>query len=154
MIKHIIKKAGLTGLSYPVGENIARNIPIIKLMVKRFKLVKEFKNRPVNIMCQGSSGAIIATFFALAIKNSTIVHVKKPGEVSHSSLTINMSDNPVNLIVDDFISTGETVKRIYSAVTSRVGYKIPIDCLCVCGDPIRARAINFDVNYLITGYQD
>jgi len=68
--KHILIEGGEGGeqINYPVGYHIIENLPIIKQMVKTFKLVPVNKDKQVNLICMGSSGAIIATIFANELK--------------------------------------------------------------------------------------
>ncbi len=155
MINHIIKNKKLSPGGYPVGEYIHDWIEKAKIMVAEFKKIESFRDRPVNIICQGSSGAIIATIFADAIPGSIISNVKKPGETSHSGSFFEYSPTAVNVIVDDFISTGKTMQRIYEFIQSgRGSFEAKIDCVCVCGGINRAYNLPFDTDYIITGYYD
>lgn len=103
---------------YPVGENMKYNMPIILRMAKL--VIDEYKDDPetlgLNIWCRGSSGAIIATVitneFMRTGKGVKICHIKKQGEASHTNYPAHNSYYK-NIMVDDFIASGETVTAIY-----------------------------------------
>ncbi len=66
----------------------------------------------------GSSGAALA--FPLMVKHKVpVIYVRKPRESSHGGKIEYTSDVVINryLIVDDFIDSGSTVKRVYSTIT-------------------------------------
>ena len=122
----------ISTMAYPVGTHISKCVPVVLEMIKSFLTIEEFKDKGVNIICQGSSGAIIATIFSLNIPNpNKIIHIKKTGEDSHSS-SINQQPDYVNVIVDDLISTGTTMNRIYENF-SKVPNGSNIDCVCISG---------------------
>jgi hypothetical protein len=124
---------GLEDLAYPVGEGIHYNKPIIKQMIEAFSKLEELKNVELNLICRGSSGAIIATMFSLFLPNITkIVHIKKDGEDSHDSC-VWLKPSAKNIIVDDFISQGNTLNAIYDKLIKVYDDTIIIDCVCVTG---------------------
>ena len=122
-----IVKTGLECIHYPVGLSIQLNIPIIKLMAEAVK--KQYPTDKLNLICMGSSGAIIATIIAQEITDSKIYHIKKDGEKAHNSY-IRLEHDAINVIVDDFIVTGHTVNLIYKKLTT-LDNSIKIDCICV-----------------------
>lgn len=140
----IVENGGST-IDYPVGENMSSNKHKIYEMINSFMQIDEFKDKYVNIICQGSSGAIIATMFSISIRNlNKIIHIKKNGENSHSSAPfLEKGSNCINIIVDDFICSGETIKTIYDH------FNVPIDCLCVSG---HFRHLTFFPKYYICNY--
>ena len=154
MTPHIILRKELEySMSYPIGQNIQTNKPYIATMIDGFKSIEEFKDKYVNIICRGSSGAIIAGFFSLSIENEhRIVHIKKQGESSHNDdVCLRTGNDVINLIVDDFMCTGKTINAIYERLKSIRGYEdIKIDCLCISGQ-YGEKSIYFDPNYLICG---
>jgi adenine/guanine phosphoribosyltransferase-like PRPP-binding protein len=125
----------LTEMGYPVGRYIISCKPIIQEMIKTFLGIKAFKNKDINLICQGSSGAIIATIFSLGIPNTNrIIHIKKEGESSHNAdCYLGSGEAFINVIVDDFICSGATLNRIYKTLKSHNDGKIVIDCICVSG---------------------
>jgi adenine/guanine phosphoribosyltransferase-like PRPP-binding protein len=71
------------------------------------------------IVFSGYSGALIAPTAALRVKKP-MGFVRKPGEASHGvpiEITDESCGNGRYVIVDDFISTGETVKRLIKSLT-------------------------------------
>jgi hypothetical protein len=118
---------------YPVGEFMEENTPRIMEMIRLFKEFEEFGDRYVNIVCTGSSGAIIAALFSVSIPNrNRIIHVKKDGEVSHEAGTKIECRNSIYVVVDDFIISGDTMTRMVSKMREvEPGFRI--DCLCVSG---------------------
>jgi adenine/guanine phosphoribosyltransferase-like PRPP-binding protein len=139
---------GIEELQYPVGTYIYQNIPKIKLMVAEVMKVKalitKLKDNGANIICRGSSGAIIATIFATEMVgiNTQIIHIKKDGESAHSGGD-NIIRDGVNIIVDDFICTGETMTAIYTRFKRITSLGI-IDAVCVTG---KAKNLSFTPKY-------
>ncbi len=133
--------------SYPFGRYIENNIEEINKVIKGFQTIKKFKGKRINLLCQGSSGAIVATMFALQIPNSVILHIKKDGEDSHSSngFPSDVFKDTINVIVDDFIATGSTVNRIYSKVKHN---DITIHALCVSSN-VREDRLDFSPDYIV-----
>ncbi len=134
-------------INYPVGDNILESIPKIMKMIEGFESIQEFKGKFVNLICRGSSGAIIAAFFAANLKhnNLKIVHVKKEGESSHCTSYLHEGHNAINVIVDDFIFSGETLNTIAKWVGSDF-----IDCVCVTGLSYQDKLI-FTPRYMVCG---
>lgn len=142
-------------LQYPIGHFITVNKEKIQQMINSFLNIKEFKKRKINLICTGSSGAIIATIFSLNIPNENkIVHVKKEGEKAHVS-SIDIYSGEVNVIVDDFMVTGDTLNKIYAAIKYKLNsgkgfVQLNVDCLCITGE-FEAKAITFTPDYVICG---
>ena len=111
--------------SYPVGAyGINRLNDYIEALHEGFvdsglydECSKEAKK--IVLWCTGSSGAICAALFIakLPIVNVAIHHIKKSGENSHASrIPVSYSKKDFNIVIDDFIASGKTIKRIESAV--------------------------------------
>lgn len=131
---------GADKLTYPVGDYIGINIKLINLMVKSFIELEKFHKKQINIICRGSSGAIIASFFANAIAESgkygefKIIHIKKSGETSHTDgLPDLLKNRAVNIIVDDFSCSGKTLRTIYETLNEGRKTKLKIHGLCLSG---------------------
>ena len=108
-------------VNYPIGINIAHNLPVIKNLAKAFNKLK-CKGK-INVFCMGSSGAIMAAIFASIVKNVTIIHVKKDGEESHSGyndVTRFVGNGETNIIIDDFILSGDTMNTMYRKITPKI----------------------------------
>lgn len=113
-----------------MGLNTHRNNQVIKEMAD--KLQEVYPNSNFNFWCRGSSGAIIAGVLSYLISTKThINHIKKQGEESHSKQVHNVIEpNTVNVIVDDLVASGNTVREILSAMSL---YYIKPDALCISG---------------------
>ena len=125
--------ANFETIKYPVGDKILYNIPIIKNMGDKIKsiLIKTKLDYffPINLICSGSSGAIIAAIVATILysnfKKVNIRHIKKDGESSHTtgnykSYLFNNYFSDVNIIVDDLICSGVTMRRIFNKIPENI----------------------------------
>ena len=116
-MKHLVLENS-SYLVYPTGANVSSMVVYIENIVTTFKKHKinlDKKSNVICIWCRGSSGAMLAAMFAYTFKRATvrINHVKKQGEHSHNS-SINISPpNCIDIIIDDFMDTGETIFRIW-----------------------------------------
>lgn len=129
-----------SSMSYPIGQNMAEVIGYVKSAIERFAEVYPVLNKQlgltsVNLICRGSSGAIVASTFATLAPeewNCNIVHVKKDGERSHANKVSCLKNHRINIIIDDFIVTGDTIANIYSAIQEATKSPFfPIHCLIV-----------------------
>lgn len=64
-----------------------------------------------SIAYAGHSGALVAIPMAIALKKHLVI-IRKPHEMSHGSVVEKTNAARNCLIVDDFIETGKTIKRI------------------------------------------
>jgi len=123
---HIHKLPNKYSSLYPAGVAMDEYISLAKDMADVFTKVEKTK-KSLNIFCRGSSGAMLSALFASNIRDREvlIIHVKKDGERSHSSTTHNSNvsterwvcnDDFINIIIDDFIRSGETVNEIYKRI--------------------------------------
>lgn len=105
-------------LCYPVGNDMKIAANFTKAAAWQFNKIKEYNNQSLrlNLWCRGSSGAILASLFSINIDHTVkIIHVKKPGENSHTSNHDPYTDwDVINVIIDDFTSSGQTLHHIYS----------------------------------------
>lgn len=135
-------------MDYPIGENIQHNLPNIKSMAA---CIAGLGEKNICLCCRGSSGAIIAGLVVGFLPSDcvcTITHIKKPGEDSHR-YGLYIPDNAYIIIIDDFISTGNTICAIYSAIYHEYP-SIKIDCLCL-DSKCTGHKINFEYDTLIVG---
>lgn len=99
------------------------------------------------IAFSGSSGAAIA--FPLAVSHKIpVIYVRKANEQSHGNMVECNGENPIKnyLIVDDFISSGDTVAWIANQIKSYArGAPKPklVGVLCFTEDSQRAYKRNF-----------
>lgn len=119
-------------MNYPVGDHMKHNMSIIKSMAKQLKVLYPLDN--LILYCTGSSGAIIAGILSLLLpgREIRIAHVKKDGEDSHGVGRMFKADHYTSVIVDDFMASGASINRIYTAY-KRMNDE-PIDCLCLSGE--------------------
>lgn len=104
----------LNGIAYPVGANITKNIPIINSMVVALNSVLS-PTSEVKLVCTGSSGAIISAIISTKIP-CQIFHIKKDGELSHSNTTVYGLIGTETWLIDDFVSSGNTIRRMLKKV--------------------------------------
>ena len=117
-------------MNYPVGLNIQQNIPIIKQMAKLLKL--EYPKKTLVFWVRGSSGAMIAAMISGFLRGQECVihYVRKSGEDSHGGSDYRQMGNAIHVIVDDFMSTGSTIRIIYNEL---IDCDETLDCLCLSG---------------------
>ena len=117
-------------MNYPVGLNIQQNIPIIKQMAKLLKL--EYPKKTLVFWVRGSSGAMIAAMISgfLREQECIIHYVRKSGEDSHGGSDYRNVTNAIHIIVDDFMSSGNTVRIIFEELAE---CDEVLDCLCLSG---------------------
>ena len=127
-------------LSYPIGPYIHGNLPSIKQMAR--SLNELYGDKPITLWIGGSSGALIGGIIANELstddRDIKINYAYKKAEPSHHSGSIGYSlDNSVNVIVDDFVVTGNTINRIIDYMNIS---RVTPDCLCV-GNACTARGL-------------
>lgn len=124
----------LVGPGYPVGYNILALsktiISYVNFMKLKFSHLKEGNNRIV-FWCRGSSGAILAGLVAHHLNLdgfdiARIHHIKKEGEESHINAHHPFSKNDFNIVIDDFIASGETIYSILNVALNHLDNESPI----------------------------
>jgi len=114
-----IINCGFKEMYYPVGMNIGYNSETINQYCRVIE--NNYSDKQIVLHCMGSSGAIIAGIIAYNISNVTINHIKKDGEQSHDCQPGHFDKRLINIIVDDIVASGSTVRDILS--------KYPTDCI-------------------------
>lgn len=115
---------------YPIGSNIQRNLSTINLVTDTLQKTIGNNNRIV-LCCMGSSGAIIAGIAASKMSNVAILHIKKEGETSHSNhKSFEFISDDYIVIIDDFMSSGATIQRIYSFLEEM---NKQVNCIALAG---------------------
>lgn len=152
MATFILNKKLESTMDYPVGIHIRNNREHISAMIESIESIKEFEGKFINLICRGSSGAIIAGIISVMLKNENrIIHIKKEGEISHNCNIPTLGNDKINIIVDDLICTGKTVNKIYQALTEELSnINLVIDCLCISGT-YTDKHVNFNCKYIICG---
>ncbi len=142
-------------IDYPFGRAFKHNQNLTNKLVDTFLEVKKklkYRHR-IFIFCQGNSGSVVSTIFASRLTaegyEPRIIYVRKRGESRHGGLSFTPAADDLYIIVDDFISSGDTVNSIYKDIK---GY-LPsthkhIDVLCVTG-VVGRRDCDFPVTYII-----
>lgn len=147
-MKTIIESGNSDRIDYPLGSSMKKDLILINLLIDKYKEIDIYKDKYINLFCQGSSGAIMATIFAMNIPNCKIIHIKKDGEVSHSdNYSSTYKNNSINIIIDDFICTGTTVNRIANFMQNE---DHRIDCLIISGHSHHNQC-KFEADILICG---
>jgi len=118
-------------INYPVAENMASNLSTINAMAD--KILELYPNKEnINLWCRGSSGAIIAAIISSKLIEKkyhvTICHVKKEGEKNHHGDGIYFIPDGINIVVDDFICSGDTINFISEQIQKR---EQNFDCLII-----------------------
>lgn len=106
-----------------------QNLPKV---VRRFAcVVRKSKIEFEAIAFRGMSGALVAPMLAHHMKKGLLV-VRKPSEQSHGAKVEGMIDAERYIIVDDFISSGKTVKEIQETIHHyRKAINEPVSAKCV-----------------------
>lgn len=152
---HIIDEEMRT-IGYPVHENVHR-VPRLGDVMSQ-KLEELYGDSEVLILCRGSSGSILGSY--VAIKNGYhLFHVKKDGEKAHRAGNVFYVERLIRdkaglkiIIIDDFMSSGETIKSIHRAVSHLLlKYEMVIDSVCVGGGVSYSR-LNIPINNIICQY--
>lgn len=106
-------------VNYPVGLNMKSAMEFVEKVSHFIKSNSDFIGRDINLLCTGSSGSIIASllFAKLEQENVFVCHIKKDGESSYAGNNFRLSSlDDINVIIDDFSSSGSTIERIYSKI--------------------------------------
>ena len=137
-------------IPYPVGRDMHGTIVIVQEMCD--KLIMLYEDAAlIQLVVRGSSGAIIGGLVASILNHRkivTITHIKKEGESSHFSGIYDLISTFPIVIIDDLISSGNTVNEIYKALNDR-GY-FNVDTLCISGG-IELPRLNFKPKNIIAG---
>ena len=114
---HIIKDQ--TIINYPVGYHIQDAINFVNnatQVIMEMAKKKQFPLKDIDIWVRGSSGAILGglltqRLFTIGFTNISVIHIKKDGENSHTE-NVFRTNGKYNVIIDDFIASGETMNEI------------------------------------------
>lgn len=146
----ILKLTHPLNIPYPVGRAMSTTKEIISEMASELRKIYPNKSEPLIFLVRGSSGAILAgiiTSMMSEYEDIEIMHIKKSGESSHSGNNYRFKKQRKTIILDDFISSGETVNSIYNSVDD-YNVNLIIDTLCVSGSVFIER-LCFKPNNLI-----
>jgi hypothetical protein len=141
--------------SYPVGHDSK----LLREGVKNYTrlLKKIFKDKPLRLICRGSSGSLICGgILATGLLNvENIFFVRKENENCHGGSYISDQKTHLkNIVVDDFVSMGYTMTAIHGCLKKEDGFK-QIDALIVSGTVSPSSTnMDFPVTHLICGSVD
>ncbi len=136
-------------ITYPVGLYPDDAMKFINLVVPKLNSVIKPTDK-LNLWVRGSSGAILASFLCSKIQNNCkIMYIRKPGEFSHSIYPVRDLSYNVNIIIDDFICSGETVNTIYKEMSN---YNLKqVDIFIIDSYTNKEWKLDFIPKILITG---
>lgn len=127
----------LKEIKYPIGEHFSYNIARVRrigsLLSKNLPNYLTDKKQTIQLWARGSSGAIIGSIICAALIQkgfkAILLIVRKDTEKSHWPNPI-LRENAFNVIVDDFICTGNTMDKILEYMLK---VKVKPDAVCVSG---------------------
>jgi adenine/guanine phosphoribosyltransferase-like PRPP-binding protein len=111
-------------INYPISTNFIRTKSIFPLMAE--KITELFPNaEQFNLIARGSSGAIIASALGLLLDvPCRMYYIRKENESHHWGPDALIFATHTNIIVDDFICTGETMHAILKGFKEITNLKI------------------------------
>jgi len=143
-------------VEYPIGIDMTNAMMYITNVepLVRCAFVDFDPKAIIYLWVMGSSGAILGALFATKFtdRKVVIIHKKKEGESAHCSntlTTISLNDLAINIILDDFSCTGNTVNTIYNYMADN-NKSVDITIL----DSFDADKLKFHSKFLITRNND
>lgn len=127
-----------TDCTYPVGASFNRNRDYIVKVARTIHTIAG-REKPVALICRGTSGTILAGAVGYILKKKqhdvNIIVSRKCEENSHDYTMsgvgfLQSTDKPFSVVIDDFMDTGNTIKAILKDVDSDVTLPV-LDMLCV-----------------------
>ncbi len=103
-------------LTYPVGKDIKILNMFINSVINKIIEEELLSNvQEITVWCRGSSGAMLASLFSANLVEKMnvdikISHIKKPGEHSHYCNSSENTFSTYNIVIDDLVATGSTLK--------------------------------------------
>lgn len=129
-------------INYPITCCLDEAIDFSNQFCEGIKFV--VKCDSIVLWCRGSSGSILSAFVALNLKKNGykvfINYIKKDVEKEHGSGYINRGT--YNIVIDDFICTGDTIYAILEEMEKR---SVKAEMLCVSGSVPEKFLSKFDV---------
>lgn len=137
----LILNPDLYNLDYPLGPELPANLSKIHKMAETFLTIKEFKDKPITLICKGQSGLIVASILADKIPNANIHFVRNPGD-KHTTRGMTVPGR-INVMTDDFIASGATMNDAWEQVG-----KPHIHCVLITADS-REGNLHFSPDYIV-----
>jgi len=158
----IMQDDNLLDINYPTGSHLSITMEHSKIMARlieeRWKGTKYYPQR-IKLICSGASGIIYSTLIyshlsiCPAVDVVEILVVRKRGEVAHHDSVFSGADPAIckHIIVDDFISSGNTMDRVYRRfLEGNPGFE-GVDGICVGGVVSDYCTRNMKVDTIICG---
>lgn len=124
------------GIEYPTGQYFSDNFSYIREAASSIN--KVFPTGKLILVVRGHSGSILAGGIAYILKRKgrdVLISVSRKAESSHGSnlegISYDVLNNTHIIIVDDFVSTGETIRAILKDLTERIENVKVFDMLCI-----------------------
>jgi orotate phosphoribosyltransferase len=129
-------------ITYPVFSYPKALTDTVKKMAKVVN--STFKGKEIVFYCRGSSGVAVASMLCLLVQDSRVVYIRKEDDDSHAMGNISGNIPAVrsschNIIVDDFICTGGTLRTIAQKLYEK---QIPIDAVLMLWKPDIAESVH------------
>lgn len=124
----MVIKTEYFGLNYPITENSFKRLNAFAENAYKEINKLEKEKIPLLFICRGSSGSVLATLVANIFYINgweiKIHYVKKEVEKEHHSGVLNIPDFIAfkTIIIDDFISTGNTLLKIKNNIKEKIEY--------------------------------
>lgn len=144
-----IEQDKLCGSAYPTGQHMPTILKCAKLMANI--LSDRFSGKSITLICQGSSGATYAAlvYSFLPRQIIEICHVRKEHEAAHYMDCTKKSLSEINIIIDDFVHTGNTIERCFNGFME-YNYAEDIHAAIFCGYiSDHNEILNLDINTII-----
>lgn len=110
---------------YPALNNIKEGSIAAAAMAPLIKQVAREKGKTaINLWCRGTSGMFYASFVAKDIIGmpTRVCYLRKEGEKSHGcDFPEPIFDHSLDVFVDDFIESGETIDLVYQSLCKNKG---------------------------------
>lgn len=109
-------------VQYPIGSDINSAMNYIKIVVRKLKPL--ITGKSVTFWVRGSSGAMLAGMISSKIEGISINYVRKEKEYGHNSSVHTNAD--INIILDDFCRSGNTLNAIKKFMDKHGVYRVDI----------------------------
>lgn len=139
-------------VNYPSSKYFRENIIQYETFVAPIK--QEYGDKKINLLVTGSSGLLFGAFLMMHLPNTELIHFRKDNDNSHGEsieYKSSVSANDINILVDDFICTGDTLQFITDKIFEkrRISNITQIHAICLTG------SVNCDkIRYIIPDTSD
>lgn len=142
----IVVNHSKTNIQYPYG-SIASDLPRLIDVTKELATnIQNHIKEPIQLLCTGSSGMLLAALVSQHIPDCVICHIKKPGERSHGKADIDTSRHLV--LIDDFVDSGISINRILGHLVFKHPYSLALVERMDSNETTVGKLTNKNINYL------